>query len=236
MNLKNCLFLNIPYRFKDVCIIYPIGVLYVAKFEDEESFLNMFMPYMLSMEVLSDNVVTNYTNLFDVIISNDELLALLACTLSELCNTENIVLNRNTNEIFIDDFKESLNKDNFDELCVIVLEIIQAKKLEKASKNEPKFATEEGRKRWLALQKSRQEYSKKHKENSVCLYDLLNICQFGGSFYVPDSEITKWSYWKLIRTYITIMNLSSYKNSFDVYLQCGDAKLIENHWSQLIKL
>ena len=233
MNIKTCLLLNQPYKFKDVCVMYPISLKYAIDFDNEVDFLNMFMPYMISKEVLSSDNLEDIS-LFEVVLSDDNLCNNFILTLQEICRTDNLKFNRNTLEIFIDDNTSSLNKDNFDEFSDIVLEMVQSKRLEKAENSEPKFKTEEGRKRWLALQEQRKR--RKEKEQGLNVYDIINIVQFGMGAYIPDSEILSWTYWKLLKSYSSILNKKGYENSFDIYLQCGDSKLIEKHWSELIKL
>lgn len=235
-NLKNGLLLNSPYQFKDICTIYPISIEYALSFDTNAEFLNKFMPYMITKEVLSEELPKDIS-IFEIICLNEQLFINLADTIMEICKTENIKMNTETLEIFINDSTSSLNKDNFEEFSELVLEMIQAKKLTKAENKEPEFATEEGRQRWLQLQKNREAFNKKSgKDEAKQLYDIINIVQFGLGTYIPDNEILSWSYWKLIKSYMTVLNKTNYQNSFDVYLQTGDKSLIETHWSELIKL
>lgn len=234
MDLKSALQLNLSYQFQNVCTLYPVSLLYAMSFDTETDFLNMFMPYMLSKEILNLNdTQKEQFSLFEIVLSSNALCSNFISTLKVLCKTDNIRFNQRTLEIFINDNQASLNKNNFDAFSDVILEMLQAKRLKRTDSEEPEFKTEEGRKRWLELQKSRKKYS---KNNELHLYDMINLVQFGMNSYVPDSEIRQWTYWKLVKSYSTIMNKQSYNNAFDIYLQCGDKKLIEKHWSELIKL
>src|SRR5574344_375311 len=222
MNLKSSLQMNRPYKFKDICTLYPISVEYALSFDENVEFLNKFMPYMISKGVLSEDLPKDIS-IFEIVCLNEQLFINRADTIMEICKTENIKMNTETLEIFIDDSTSSLNKDNFEEFSELVLEMIQAKKLTKAENKEPEFATEEGRQRWLQLQKNREAFNKKSgKDEAKQLYDIINIVQFGLGTYIPDNEILSWSYWKLIKSYMTVLNKTNYQNSFDVYLQTGD--------------
>ena len=129
------------------------------------------------------------------------------------------------------DFEGKLNKDNFDELAEIILSICSRErpKIEKKV-----FANERQRDIWEKLQEGRKRNAKK---NELKLEDALNICEFGGKYHIPIEEILKWSLWRIINCYKSIMGISGYENSFSIFLVSGDKKLIENkHWTELIKL
>ena len=234
MNLKSALQLNLPYRFKNICTLYPVSVLYAISFDDDDSFLNMFMPYMISKDILNDDI--SDISIYKLILIDEKLRNNFIETLQILCNTENIKINTETLELLIDDNAETLNEENFEEFSLMVLEMIQSKKLEKKEVKEPIFKTEEGRKRWLLLKENREKEQKRKLKDALKIYDIINIVQFGMDSYIPDEEIKKWTYWKLIKSYLTITNKKNYENSFEIYLQCGEKSLIETHWSELVKL
>jgi len=206
--------------------------MYAISFDDDVSFLNLFLPYMISKDVLDEKF--SEMSLFKLVLISEDLREKFINTLQLLCNTDDIKIDTDTLEIYFNNYTESLNENNFEEFSEIVLEMIQAKKLVKEVVKEPVFKTEDGRKRWLILQENRRKA--KAKEKSTELYDIINIVQFGMNCYISDNEIKQWTYWKLIKSYLTIINKKNYEYSFEIYLQCGEKSLIETHWSELIKL
>lgn len=234
MNIKYCLQLNIPYKFEDVCTIRPITVTDYLTLEEVVD--DLFFPYQISDELIDEAIDPNHERgikPFDVILERDSLFEQLVLSLGFLTQSENIELIEDGVNISITvDGGQPLNRDNFDEFANVVLEIIQRKKYTKPKEEIPKFKTEEGYRRWKLLQEERAKRQRKEAEDFK-LYDLINQVQFGGTSYISDDEIKKMTFWKLIKSYQTITAKSQYDDSFMVYLQCGDRKCIEKHWTEL---
>ena len=135
-------------------------------------------------------------------------------------------------EFILKEFKGRLNKTNFDEFAEIILKICgrERPKVEKKKV----FANDVQRDIWAKLQAGR---AKNASRNELKLEDVLNICEFGGKHYIPIEEIKKWSLWRITNCYKTIMGISSYEDSFSIYLISGEPDLIQGkHWSELIRL
>ena len=87
---------------------------------------------------------------------------------------------------------------------------------------------------WEKLRAGRQRTFEK---SQIDLSDLINICQFGGQYFIPMSEILQWSLFNISRCYKAIIGKSNYQDLFDIYIVTGEEKLIKNqHWTDLIKL
>ena len=98
----------------------------------------------------------------------------------------------------------------------------------------PKNMTPKQRDIWEKIQAGRQRQQEKAQ---VDLADLINICQFGGSYYISMSEVLQWTFFNISRCYKTIIGKSNYQDLFDIYIVTGEEKLIKNqHWTDLIKI
>lgn len=224
--------MNIPINFHDVCTIYPLSVRdAISCFEQDEGQI-MFIPFLLSKDIVDENF--QQYSMLEIVLNDQKMYNKFIASLRMLCKTENIKMNPTTLDIFIEDNIKPLNKDNFEEFSEIVSTIVCMKKLQKNENTIPKFETEEGYQRWKKLQEQREK--NKPKDEGFQIYDLLNCVQFGGNYYIPDTEIMNWTYWKLTNVNKTIILLKKYDFNCDAYLQCGNKKLIEKHWSELIKL
>ena len=82
---------------------------------------------------------------------------------------------------------------------------------------------------WEKLQAGRK---KENEKNAVHIYDILNICEFGGNYHIPIEEIEKWTLWKITNCYKARVNMKTYDDSLKICLVSGDGKSIadKNHW------
>ena len=94
--------------------------------------------------------------------------------------------------------------------------------------------TEKQKDIWNKLQQGRQRAAEK---SQIDLSDLINVCQFGGDYYISKDDILNWTMWNITRCYKNILGKSNFKESFEVYCVTGEDKLIKNqHWTDLIKI
>lgn len=126
--------------------------------------------------------------------------------------------------------KESIfiiNSNNFDELSEIILKINSNKKVE--IEKPPENMSARQRDVWQKLQEGRRNDSKK---NEVHIYDVLNICEYGGNYHIPIEEIMKWSLWRITNCYKARVGWKNYDDNLQIALVSGDSKNIsgENHW------
>jgi hypothetical protein len=174
-------------------------------------------------------------DVYDILFQDEKYLYLFITSLSWLCKTENIKFNQYSKEVYINDSKSPLNKTNFDEFSSIVLTMNYKQKYKKEVIKEPVFKTEEGRKSWLKLQEMRKKYGKK-EDDGLEIHNIINMVQLGGNFYISEEEIKKWSMYKLLNTYISIINKDNGGKMFDVYLQTGDKEMVKKDITQLLKV
>lgn len=229
-NLNLYLKVQKPIEFYDICIIYQPSFDEILDYKIH-NFEKLLLPFYITVESIEEqlneeqkNILTN----FDLVCSSQEFMYYLVASLEFFCKSK---IDFDENGISFDEFNGKLNKNNFDEYAEIILKICgrERPKIEKKV-----FANERQKDIWEKLQEGR---SRNEKRNELKLEDLLNVCEFGGKYHIPIEEITKWSLWRIINCYKTIMGISTYEDSFSIYLISGEKNLIEGkHWTELIKL
>lgn len=230
MDIKSCLLLCKPINFKNICKIYPIDL--DTYLDDEEKINDLYLPYAISKEYLSENPC-DCSN-FEIVLSNQEYFTLLYESLLLLCKTSDIKIkidDPNNPELFFDDNKSSLNKNNFDEFADIVL--LSGGKERYKPEVIPVFETPEGYERWKKYEENKKKYTKKEDSS---LANLINVVQSGGFSYVSEELIKKWSVWKLINSYNSTINRDGYDKQYSQYLVTGKPDNIKEHWSELLKV
>jgi len=233
---KNNLFLKIqkPIKYYDVCIIHQPSFEEILEYGTDE-FEKLLLPFYITLDNISseltDEQKEGLTN-FDILCSSEEFMSYLIISLEFFCKSK---LDFDENGISFNNglnvFNGRLNKVNFDELAETILQICgrARQKVEKKV-----FANDIQKDIWAKLQAGR---AKNASKNELKLEDVLNVCEFGGKYYIPIEEIKKWSLWRITNCYKTIMGISSYEDSFSIYLISGDPELIQGkHWSELIRL
>ena len=218
-------------KFYDICIIYQPSFEEILDYGVDE-FENLLLPYCITLdnvsEVLTEEEKKGLTN-FDLLYSSKEFISSLLVSLEFFCKSK--IIDFDLKGILFQGYNERLNRNNFDEFAEIILNICGR---ERPRVEKKVFANERQRDIWEKLQEGRRKHAKK---NELRLEDVLNICEFGGNYYIPIEEIIKWSLWRILNCYKSIIGISSYEDSFDIFLVSGKKELIENkHWTELIKL
>jgi hypothetical protein len=126
-----------------------------------------------------------------------------------------------------------INSSNFDDISNIILKINANKKVE--VEKPPANMTDRQKDIWYKLQEGRKEDLKK---NEVHIYDILNICEFGGDYHIPIETICSWSLWRIMNCYKARIGWKSYDDNLQIALISGDGKNIsgENHWHQQLMI
>jgi len=231
-NLNLYLKLQKPIPFYDICMIYQPSFEEILDYRLEE-FEKLLLPYYITVDSLFDDEITEEEkeglNTFDLLCSSQDVVSFLFLSLEFFCKNKFDV---DEQGIFFDGFKGRLNKNNFDEFAEIILKICGRERPVKEKK--PVFKNDRQRDIWEKLQEGRRRNA---KNNEVKLEDIINYCEFGGRSYIPIEEIKKWTIWRIINCYSSIMGISTYNDHFRIYLVSGEKSLIENkHWTDLLKL
>ena len=82
---------------------------------------------------------------------------------------------------------------------------------------------------WEKLQAGRKRDAEK---NRLHIYDMINICEFGGNYHIPISEIETWTLWKLTRCYNSITGIKEYNDSLKIGIANYDLSSVQkdNYW------
>jgi len=220
-----------PIKFYDVCVIYQPSFNEILEYGIDE-FEKLLLPYYVTVDNLPEEISDEEKiglNNFDLLCSSGEFISLLILSLGFFCKSE---IDVDEKGIVFNDSKGRLNKDNFDEFAEIVLKVCGRTRPAKDKK--PVFENDNQRKSWEKLQEGRKRNA---KNNEVNIEDIINYCEFGGNSYIPVEEIKKWSLWRIMNCYKSIVGNSAYKDSFSIYLVSGEKTLIEGkHWTDLLKL
>lgn len=226
---KNVLYFSNPINFHDVCTVYPVTISQYIE-HDSDYWDKLLLPFAISHDYLGDEF-NNYS-MFDIVISTNDLFKQLVDSLKVFCHAESLEFKEDG--IHINGSENSLNSENFDELSNLFLDMLQREKIKR--EEIPHFESEDGKRRWLNLQKRKQEYEARNKNNNFGVMEMINCVQHGGNSYIPDDEILKWTFWRLSKVLETIMIKNNWDNTYRIFLVCGDSKLINTHWTQSIKL
>lgn len=188
------------------------------------------MPFLMTKECLEgDAEKLNSLNLFeDVILKDKTLSQYVGIILGLFCKAKDVVkigseihIRFEDRELFI------IDKNNFDDVCEVIMKINAKSKIE--IEKPPKNMSARQRDIWEKLQKGR---AKSKSENEIHIYDILNIIEYGGKYHLPIEEIEKWTLWKIMNCYKAIVNVKTYDDSLKICLVSGDGKSIsdKNHW------
>lgn len=143
---------------------------------------------------------------------------------------------------YIDETEEIINKtertfiinsSNFDDISNIILKINANKKV--VIEKPPTNMSDRQKDIWEKLQEGRRKDAKK---NEIHIYDILNICEFGGEYHLPIETICGWSLWRIMNCYKARIGWKSYDDNLQIALVSGDSKSIsgQNHWHQQLMI
>ena len=218
-----------PIKFNDI-IIYQPSLDEILEY-DIDKYNMLILPFLLDKDDFEfvDNSLIQNVNIFDILILKDNLEMLLE-SISFFCKTNEIGLNEQKGVLYIGN--GFIDRNNFSEFAEIILQLNAKQKPEKEIP--PANMSEKQKEIWEKLRAGRQRTFEK---SQIDLSDLINICQFGGQYFIPMSEILQWSLFNISRCYKAIIGKSNYQDLFDIYIVTGEEKLIKNqHWTDLIKL
>jgi hypothetical protein len=192
----------------------------------------LLLPFLLDIddfEILNKDLLEDI-NIFDILTLDERTLSMLLNSISMFCKTDEIAFDEQKKILYIGD--GYISKDNFAEFSDIILKINSKQKIIK--EKPPENMTEKQEEIWKKLQQGRQRAMAK---SQIELADLINVCQFGGEYYIPTNDILQWSLYNITRCYKTILGKTNFRESFEIYCVTGEDKLINNkHWTDLIKL
>lgn len=194
-----------------------------------DNYNKLLFPFILDIENFNITKDINTVSIFDILIL-DSNIEIFLNSLKYFCDVNKIQFDEHIKRIYIQN--GYLDRNNFEEFSNIILEING--KVKPKHKKPPVFKSKKHQDIWNKIQEGRK---RKAEQNKVELCDIINVCEFGGDYHIPMSEIMSWSLWKVINCYKNILEKQSYKDSFEIFLVSGDKNIIENkHWIDRIKI
>lgn len=194
-----------------------------------EEYNYQLLPFIVDIETLNLPIQASEMSIFDILTLENNLPILLTA-IKQFCRLSEMKFDESLKRLYIDN--GYLDRKNFKEFSDIILKI-NSKERPKIEKT-PNFTSNKQKEIWDKIQKGRK---RKESTNQLYLFDMINVCEFGGEYHIPMSEIMTWSLWRISNCYKTILSKSGYKDSFNIFLVSGEKELIENkHWLEQIKI
>ena len=218
-----------PINYKDL-LFYPISFGYICDNIGLDVFDSLLVPFLITKDCLKmrDEELEQIDLFNDIILKDQGMLSSVAITLQLFCKCEDIY--KRDNELLLK-FNEKepfvINDGNFDDICQIIMKMNGKDKIK--VEKPPKNMSERQRDVWEKLQAGRK---RENEKNTVHIYDMLNVCEFGGNYHIPIEEIENWTLWKIMNCYKARVNMKTYDDSLHICLVSGDGKSIsdKNHW------
>lgn len=218
-----------PIKFNNIMIYQP-SLDEILEY-DINKYNMLILPFLLDKDDFEfvDNTLFQNINIFDILILDGNIKMLLE-SISFFCKTNEVSLDEQKGVLYIGD--GYIDRDNFGDFADIILQLNAKQKPKKEIP--PANMTEKQKEIWEKLHAGRQRALEK---SQVDLSDLINVCQFGGQYFIPMSEILQWTLFNISRCYKSIIGKSNYQDLFDIYIATGEEKIIKNqHWTDLIKI
>ena len=205
--------------FKDICD--EIGL----KLFDE-----LLFPFTLTKSCLklTDEEKERLSLFDDFILADKKLLLSVSAAFQYFCKCKEVTLREKSLFLHFDDKEPfEINNSNYNDICDILLKTNGKNKIQ--IEEPPKNMSARQRDIWEKLSAGRR---KEDKKNIVHIYDILNICEFGGDYHIPIQEIENWSIWKIKNCYKARLDMKTYDDSLKICLVSGDGEKISNsnHW------
>ena len=211
-------------------LFYPISFGYICDNIGLDIFDSLLIPFLITKDCLkmSDEELEQIDLFNDIIIKDQGMLSSVAIALQLFCKCEDIY--KRDNELllkFNDKEPFVINNGNFEDICQIIMKMNGKEKIK--VEKPPKNMSERQRDVWEKLQAGRK---RENEKNTVHIYDMLNVCEFGGNYHIPIEEIENWTLWKIMNCYKARVNMKTYDDSLHICLVSGDGKSIsdKNHW------
>ena len=227
-NYYHQLFMCEPIFYKSLCF-YPISFDTIINIYGEEKFNYLLFPFQINSDYLKDASGLDVPDdkIFDeVILESNELLESVCYILTLFCKCGKIAISDNglllydvngENMIF------ELTGENFDDVADIILTINCRSKI-KIEKPPPNMSSRQ-KDVWEKLQAGRKRDAEK---NRLHIYDIAKVCEFGGEYHIPISEIKQWTMWKLIDSYKAITAMNEYRDGLKIGIANYDLSSIQN--------
>lgn len=142
-----------------------------------------------------------------------------------------IELSMDTKTINIKD-QGVINGDNFEELCDVVRQIND--KTPQEDEKPPVFQNERQKDIYEKIMAGRK---RQQMRDQVNLSTIINTVVHGGKSFIPYREVMQMTFWQLLNSYKTILQMDNWKTNYPVMTVQIDPKDMDlSHWNKLIKI
>lgn len=171
------------------------------------------------------------TILDDSVFNGKQAIEVLQESLSLFLNVDEFMVLENRRKIVVNN-SYIIDINEFNKIRKIVQDILGRKDIE--IERAPKEMSKRQEDIWRKLQRGRR---RKSKRDAVYMQDIINFTSFGGSSYIPLTEIDKMTYFQLHNAYKSIIGKDAYLAGMQYKLsQKFDVKDEVKHWSETIKI
>ena len=229
-NLLVYLITQKPINFNNI-LIYQTSLNDILEYGIDD-YNMLLLPFLLDVDDfdISDKSLVKDLKIFDIFMLNNNTMEFLLNSISFFCKTDKISFDEQKGVLYIGN--GYLDRNNFEEFSNIILKINAKQKVIK--EKPPENMSQKQKEVWEKLQAGRQRELAK---SQIGLEDLMNVCQYGGEYYICIDDILKWTMFNITRCYKSILGKSNFNELFDIYCVTGEDKLIKNqHWTDLIKV
>lgn len=206
-----------------------------------EQLKNLMLPFCLTKDCFDlPTEVAGTLSLFkDIILTNPIYIADIRAALEIICHEKQVEFMMD--EIHIDHLlPESdrpqriiINEDIFEEMCQIMMAVSGTAKIH--IEKPPKSLSDRQLDIWQKLHEGRERERIKH---TPALIDIINLCCYGGDYYISIDEIEHWNLWQLMNCYTVRVGLKDYNDCLALTPVTYDVKSISNdkHWTNRLKV
>ncbi len=229
-----------------------LGVIYAPITEDvlqmeEKKFWEIVNPFGIdfdTFDIKKEEVEKEGLKRLDIFTSlqGNELCNSLINSLKYFYKTDNIAL---VNKAILIDCKDigkviQINKDNFDELCEIILRLCNVEKVKEEKKREVTIQNEENRailEEYLRLQEqAKKEQEQMNKNNKITLLEMVTVVASDCNW--DWDKVLQMTYFRLLNTYRNVMTRDV--NNISLIVNCSNKFETKegwhpNHWTESIK-
>lgn len=232
-------------RNKPICahglIFYPPSLGEIFDVIGYEHLKNLMLPFCLTKDCfdLPAEVAETLSIFRDILLTNPIYIADLRAALEIICHETQVEFT--IDEILIyhpapeSDAPQMLtiNEENFEDVCQIMMAISGTSKIH--IEKPPKNLSDRQLDIWQKLHEGRE---RERIKNTPALIDIINLCCYGGDYYISMDEIEHWNLWQLMNCYTVRVGLKDYNDCLALTPVTYDVKAISNdkHWTNRLKV
>jgi hypothetical protein len=125
-----------------------------------------------------------------------------------------------------------VNRDNFEEMCDIIMKINDREKQE--VEKPPVFQNERQKDIYEKIMAGRK---RQQQRDQINIATMINTIVHGGRSFIPYREVMKMTFWQMLNSYKAVLTLDNWAINYPVMTVQIDPKGMDlSHWSKLIKI